>query len=387
MSWVYSLRSKVYSFEFDVMKNKLRSKKLGQPDYLIIVCLVLLTVFGLIALASASSNLGKIKFGDSYYYLKHQIYYGLSMGVIGFLVASKLYYRRYEKFALLFLVISIFLLALVFTPLGVSANGAARWLNLYGVTFQPSEILKLAFIIYIAAWLGGNQDRHRSLLKGFLPFFIIIGVVVSLLFKQPATSIAVILIFTALTIYFISGAKMKYVLWIIFASAITLAILIYLTPYRMERITSFFNKNSDIQDSGFQLNQAQNAIGSGGLTGVGYGQSTTKLRSLPEPQGDSIFAVIAEEMGFIGSTTLVTIFFVLVLRIFILAKKCPDKFGQLLLIGFGALLTFQAFTNIAAISGLIPLTGTPLPFISYGGTALAVFMTMGGIITNISKYV
>ncbi len=370
-----------------MLKKTLRSKKIGQPDYLTVVCLALLTIFGLIMLASASSNLSKVKFGDSYYYLKHQIYYGLSIGIVGFLITTKVYYRRYEKLALMLLVVSIFLLALVFTPLGVAANGAARWLNIYGVTFQPSEILKLTFIIYIAAWLSHSIERQHNLLKGFVPFLVIIGIVVGLLFKQPATSIAVILILTALTIYFVSGAKMKYVLGIVLLAGVALMILIYLTPYRLERITSFFNKNSDVQKSGFQLSQAQNAIGSGGLTGVGYGQSTTKLSLLPEPQGDSIFAVISEELGFIGATTLIAVFFILVLRIFILAKKCQDRFGKLLLIGFGTLLALQTFINIGAISGLVPLTGTPLPFISYGGTALAVFLTMGGIIVNISKYI
>ena len=183
-----------------------------------------------------------------------------------------------------------------------------------------------------------------------------------------------------------SGAKLSYLAAAFLGAGLILLLIIYLTPYRWERLVNFFEPEANILSGGFHRNQALIAIGSGGLFGAGFGQSTTKISYLPEPAGDSIFAVIAEELGFVGAGLLILVFLALVLKIFFLSKRAPDKFGELLLIGFGSLIAIQTFAHIGAISGLIPLTGTPLPFISYGGTALAVFMTIGGIVVNVSKY-
>lgn len=369
-----------------MLRRKLKARRTGHPDYFIMVCLALIVAFGLVMLASASSNLGKVKFNDTYYYLKHQLIYGLIPGIFGFFIVSRIYYRRYEKLALVFLIVSVALLSLVFTPLGITAKGASRWLSFGPITFQPAEIVKITFILYLAAWLGRDKERPKSFLKGFLPFMLIIGSVTVLLLNQPATSTAAIMLAASLVIYFMSGARWIYSLGFALAGAALFLGLIYITPYRWERVKAYLNPETDIETTGYHLNQARIAIGSGGLTGVGFGQSTTKISYLPEPIGDSIFAVVAEEFGFIGGIALILIFFTLVLKIFLLSRRCPDKFGQLLLLGFGTLIAVQTFIHIGAISGLLPLTGTPLPFISYGGTALAVFLTMGGIIVNISKY-
>lgn len=358
----------------------------NKPDYIVLLSTAILVIFGLIVLSSASSDLGKIKFGNSYYYLKHQIFNGLILGTIGFIFCSKFYYQHYKKISVIILAAAVFGLILIFTPLGISAGGAVRWLKIGPLTFQPSEIMKLAFIIYIAAWLSGNKQR-TTLWKGFLPFLFICGIIVFLLIKQPSTSVAGVLILSALAIYFASGARISYIIGTIFLGIVFIAAISYLTPYRWQRITSFLNPNSDILSSGYHINQALIAIGSGGLTGVGFGQSTTKIHYLPEPVGDSIFAVIAEEFGFIGSVLLIIVYLILIIRGFILARKTGDKFGQLLLVGFSSLIGFQTFAHIGAISGLIPLTGIPLPFISYGGTALAVFMTISGIMVNISRHI
>lgn len=197
---------------------------------------------------------------------------------------------------------------------------------------------------------------------------------------------AAILVSTALVVYFASGARILYILGAIILGAAALLFVIYLTPYRWERITNFLIRDVDPLGGGYHLNQSLIAIGSGGLLGVGYGQSTTKINYLPEPIGDSIFAVIAEELGFVGSILLISAFLLLILKLLFLAKQTKEKFGQLILVGFGSLIAIQTFINIAAISGILPLTGTPLPFISYGGTALVVFLTMTGIAVNISKY-
>jgi len=361
-------------------------KRGKRPDYLIVICIAVLVLFGLAMLASASSNLGKTKFGDSYYYLKHQMIYGFSVGLVGFFIGAKIFYRRYRPFALFFLLGTIVLLLLVFTPLGVETNGATRWLAIGPLTFQPSELLKITFVMYLAAWLSRSSERDRSFWRGFVPFAIVIIGTSLLLLKQPTTSTVVLLMGTVLVVYFISGAKLRYIFGFAGTAAALLIAVTIVTPYRFERVRNFFEPQVDVQAGGFHLNQAKIAIGSGGLSGVGFGQSTTKLNYLPEPVGDSIFAIIAEEFGFIGGTALVAVFATLVLRFFILARRSRDKFGQLLLIGFGSVVALQTFLHIGAISGLIPLTGTPLPFISYGSTALAVFMTMGGIAVNVSKY-
>ncbi|MBI2591208.1 MAG: putative lipid II flippase FtsW [Candidatus Brennerbacteria bacterium] len=357
-----------------------------EPDYIFIAAIFLLTVFGLMVLASASSDLGQKKFGDSYYYLKHQILYGLSLGLIGFFLALKIDYSRFERLAFWFLIASVILLMLVFTPLGFKAGGADRWVKFGPLTAQPAEIVKAAFLIYIAAWLSKKTERSRSFQSGFIPFLIVCGLVAGLLLAQPSTTTVALIAFSSLIVYFLSGAKMSYLLSAIFLGILILTLIIYSTPYRLKRVQAFLNPQADSQGTGFHINQALTAIGSGGLWGVGYGKSLTKYNYLPEPIGDSIFAVIGEEFGFAGAAGLVFFYFFLLYRVFRIAWKSRDNFAKLLSTGFGTIIGAQVFINIAAISGIIPLTGVPLPFISYGGTALAVFLTMAGITANISKY-
>jgi cell division protein FtsW len=277
------------------------------------------------------------------------------------------------------------LLLLVYTPFGLQTGGAERWIQLGPISFQPAEFMNIAMIVYLAAWLR-KKERTKKAIKGLVPFLIVVGLTTYLLLKQPSTSSAAILLAVSLIIYFASGTKFSHVLAIILIGAIAFGSVIYLSPYRWERVQSFLNPEANQLSSGYHINQTLIAIGSGGLWGVGYGQSTTKIKYLPEPIGDSIFAVIAEEMGFVGTGVLMGIFLLLILRTFQVAARAKDKFGHLLLVGFGSLIAIQAFVNIAAVSGVIPLTGAPLPFISYGGTALVSFMTIAGIINNVSKY-
>ncbi|MBU6500938.1 MAG: cell division protein FtsW [Patescibacteria group bacterium] len=365
-----------------------RSKKTGhRPDYFLFALIIIFVVFGLVMLASASSNLGQTKFNDSYYYLKHQIYFGLSLGLIGFCLGYFIYYQRLKKIALPLLLISIAALALVFTKLGLEVNNTNRWLRLGPLSFQPAELVKLTFILYLAAWLSNTKmNRSKDIGEGFLPFLLMSGFIATLLVLQPATSTVAILLVTALIVYLLSGAKIKYVVAVILLGAIGFGVVTYITPYRRARILGFLNMGQDTQGQNYHINQALIAIGSGGLWGVGYGQSATKTSYLPAPIDDSIFAVIGEELGFVGAGSLAAAFGIFAFRMFWLAKGLRDQFGKFLLIGFGAIIALQAFVNMGAISGLIPLTGVPLPFISYGGTALAVFLTMAGISLNVSKY-
>ncbi len=363
-------------------------RKVGhRPDYFLLAIFFVLVVFGLVMLSSASSELGKIRFDDSYYYLKHQLVSGLILGAIGFFIGTKLNYQYYRKLALPLLLVSLVTLGLVFTKFGVVAGGSRRWLSFGSMSFQPAELLKITFIIYLAAWLSNPKvHRGKSFWAGFLPFLLISGVTAGLLLLQPATSMVVILVGAGLIVYFLSGIQIKYLLTLGLIGIVVLGIVVYLTPYRFQRVASFFKGGGDLEGSGYHLKEALIAIGSGGWTGVGFGESKTKTNYLPAPIDDSIFAVTGEELGFVGAGALVAVFGVLIFRLFMLARNMRDQFGQLLVIGFASIVGIQSIINIAAISGLMPLTGVPLPFISYGGTALAVFLTMSGIIINVSKY-
>lgn len=356
------------------------------PDYFMLATAFLLVIGGLVILASASSELGKIRFNDSNYYIKHQLIYGLSLGIVGFIFAYYFNYQNYKKLALLMLGVNVALLLLVFTPLGVVSGGASRWLRAGPVVFQPAELLKLTFVIYLGAWIANRRiNRREYFVSGVLPFMIICGSIAGLLLAQPATSTVVILLASGLIMYFESGVKLKYILGICAVGAAALALIIWMTPYRMKRVITFFNPEKDTQGSAYQINQALITIGSGKVFGVGYGQSTSKVNYLPAPLDDSIFAIAAQELGFVGSCTIVMLFAMLVFRLLWLGRKTRDRFGHTILIGFASIIALQSIVNMGSISGLIPLTGVPLPFISYGGTALAVFMTMIGIAGNVSR--
>lgn len=355
-------------------------------DYVVIVLAVLLITFGMAMLSSASSHLSQTQTGTTLYYVTHQLLYGVLPGTILFLALSGIYYKRYEKLAVLGMLFGIILLGFTLTPLALTAKGAARWVQIGPITFQPSEPLKLFFILYLAAWMSSPKARDRHSHKGFIAFLVILGTVMGLLLKQPATSTALLIGVVATLMYVVSGARMSHLLITGAIVASGLAIAIWMAPYRMARIDAFMHPERNAQGSGYQVSQAKMAIGAGGIWGVGYGQSTTKINSLPEPLGDSIFAVIGEETGFVGSLALIGLILALVVRIFILAHETRDRFGSLLLVGFGSLIAVQSFVNIGAISGLLPSTGIALPFISYGSSALVVFMGILGIINNISKH-
>jgi len=366
---------------------KRANKRGGPPDYFLMATIALLTLFGLAMLASASSDLGKTQFNNSYYYLEHQLLYGLTIGAIGFLVGYFVDYQRWKKIAFILLLASLIGLILVFTPLGSVVNNTNRWLRFGPVSFQPAELMKLTFILYLAAWLSNPKfKRTTDFQSGLLPFVLVAGLIATLLVLQPATSTVVILLAAGLVIYFVSGAPIKYIAGIVAFGLIALVLVVYVTPYRRARILGYLNKSQNVQGQNYQVNQGLIAIGSGGLMGVGYGNSATKASYLPTPIDDSIFAVTGEELGFVGAMSLLALFGILTFRMFWLAKKTGDQFGRLLLIGFGTVIALQAFVNMASISGLIPLTGVPLPFVSYGGTAFAVFLTMSGIALNVSRY-
>jgi len=361
--------------------------KSHQPDYFLIFITFTLVLFGLVILSNPSIILSQDAFGESYYFLKHQLF-SVFLGLVLFFVCQRVYYKHWQKLAFFLVIFSIFLLILVFIPkIGYGYGHAKRWIALGPFSFQPFEVAKLAFILYLTALLSKKGKNNKQLIKESLaPFLVVMGAIGFLAILQPDFSALVILIVTTLAIYFLAGMNMSYLFGLGGLALIGFFVLIKTATYRVNRLTVFLHPEMDPQGIGYQINQALLAIGSGGLFGLGLGHSIQKWRYLPEPIGDSIFAIAAEELGLIGAGFLVILFILLAWRGFKIAKKSPDRFGYLLAGGIISLLFIQSFINIAAISGLIPLTGLPLPLISYGGSAMVFSLAGLGILVNISKY-
>ena len=341
---------------------------------------------GLFILASASLGLSTARFGNSYHYIQHLIPFGILPGLLAFYIGFKIPYKTWRRWALPMLSISIFFMFLVFLPyLGFYHGGAKRWLSLGGISFQPSELLKLSFIVYLAAWLETRTREVVSFKFGLLPFAIMTIFIGLFLVFQPDFGTLFVLLLSALALFFLSGGAVKHLASLVVIGMMILGALVIVEPYRLSRVKVFFNPSKDIAGASYQINQALIATGSGGTFGKGLGLSQQKFSHLPEPMGDSVFAVFAEETGFVGGTALLILFLLFFQRGMLIAERAPDLFGKLLGYGIMLLLMFQVLINIGAIVGLIPLTGIPLAFVSYGGSALAIMMGQVGIMLNISK--
>ena len=381
----------IINFFKDFFRDMFRSQKNQKPDWYLIGTIGFLILFGLIALTSAGVAQGRQTFNDSYGYIKHQLLLGFLPGVFLFIILSRFDYFKLKKLALPLLLISIALLFLVFIP-GIGNIGrygtAKSWLNVFGFSIQPSEIVKLTFLLYLATWLSNKEEKHlRDLHYGFLPFIFILIVITALVIMQPDFGTMSIIVIMSLAVYFVAGGRLWHLSWLTALGASVVYLMIRINPRRADRLTTFLYPELDPQRIGYHINQALLAVGSGGWFGKGYGHSIQKFAYLPETTGDSIFAVSAEELGFIISALIVAAFAFLALRGFKLAQNCRDPFAKLLVVGIITWFVFQAFLNIGAIIGILPLTGVPLPFISYGGTALAMCLAAAGILANISKQV
>jgi len=348
---------------------------------------VLILIFGLFILTSASLGISAYRFGTPYYYFLHQLLFGVLPGAILFYFMSKINYNFWRRYAVWILLAAIFLNFLVFVPnIGYLYGGARRWIGWGSVSFQPSEFLKLAYIIYLAAWLESKAKSITSFKTGFMPFVIMSGFIASFLVMQPDVGTLGVLMASVLALFFVSGGSTKQMVWLGASLAMIVGVLILIEPYRLERVKVFIDPKHDPGGSGYQINQALIAAGSGGLLGRGLGMSRQKFNYLPEPIGDSIFAILAEELGFVGSSALILLMLLLFLRGMKIAAYAPDQFGKLLGSGIMFLIIFQVLINISAITGLLPLTGIPLSFVSYGGSALAFNLAGLGIMLNISKH-
>ena len=364
------------------------SRQQGTMDYILLLTVSAIILFGLIVLLSASSPNGYHQFSDSYYYLKHQVIFGLIPGIAGLVFFSRIPYTFWKKHAWNLMLISIALLVMVFIPgLAAGIGTSHSWITIGGVfSLQPSEIVKLTFLFYLAAWLGERDERSvQDMRSGFIPFLLSLGAIALLMILQPDTGSMSIIAAMSLVVYFVAGARVSYVAGLIAAGVGGLGLLIAATPYRAARLTTFLHPELDPKGIGYHINQALLALGSGGFFGRGYGHSLQKFQYLPEVAGDSIFAVIGEEMGFLVTTLTIALFVFFLWRMVELAKRAPDKFSKYVVIGIAAWIMVQAFENIGSMVALMPITGVPLPFISYGGTSLAILMCAMGVVLNISK--
>src|SRR3989338_6267366 len=356
-------------------------------DRFFLTIVLLLIFLGMAMFVSAS--LGILAKNEKTFYavLFSQLILGFCMGLLGMYFCFKINYKFWRKYAFLIFLGAIMLTAAVFIPeLGWSHGGARRWLQLGPISFQPVEFLKFGFIIYFAAWLSWVKNRVQDFRFGILPFAVMMVVIAFILFKQPDTKSFILIVVTGVCMLFISGVPMKYILGVGIGSALVLGSLVFFTPYLQERVKTFVDPASDPRGSSYQIQQSLIAIGSGGLFGRGLGQSIQKFSYLPEAQGDSIFAVLGEELGFVGALATIILYALFTLRGFRIANRSPDLFSRLLVSGIVILVTVQSFMHIASVTGVFPLTGVPLPFMSHGGTSLMIYLIAIGIVLNVSKF-
>ena len=353
-------------------------------DYWLLFFVFILCVFGLMMIYSSSAVLSFEQYGFNNYFFKKQLT-SFIIGFVALIITSQIDYRFWQKRAFAILVVSVILLISVFI-FSHEVGGAQRWLHIGSFTIQPSEIAKIAFIIYLAAWLAGKKEQIKDLKYGFLPFVVILGLISFLIIKQPDMGTMTVIVAIAVMMFFVSGAS----LWHLGAGFIALIgmflLLIKTSPYRMQRLMVFLNPTAEKLGAGYHINQALLAIGSGGLLGLGFGQSKQKYLYLPEPHTDSIFAIITEELGFLRAFLVFVVFAIIVLRGFKIAKNAPDDFSKYLAVGISSWIVIQFLINIGAMLGILPLTGIPLPFVSFGGSSLIVLLASVGILLNISKH-
>ena len=352
-----------------------------KPDYFLLATFLALISLGILVLAGISAPFSQEKFGYTTYYLFHQIKFGLLPGIFLAFLFYKIPLSSLKKWSFAFLLSAIVFLGLVFVPhIGISSGGASRWLNLGLFSFQPSEFLKISFIIYLSAWLS-KKEVH----KNFIPFLIIISSISLFLIEQPDVSTLGIIVFVAILMYFSVGTPSWHTLVMIFSSLAALAVLVKIAPYRFNRVLVLLKPDIDPMGIGYQIKQSLIAIGSGGLFGLGLGMSNQKFDFIPQTMSDSIFSIYAEETGFFGSIILISLFIFLFLQGYKLFRRTDDRFSQLLILGICSWITFQAIIHIGAMIAVFPLTGIPLPFISYGGSHLIAEMAGAGLLLNISR--
>ncbi|MFH1255365.1 MAG: putative lipid II flippase FtsW [bacterium] len=366
--------------------NKLVNYKGGhESDRPLIFIAGAILIFGLAMLSSSSSVIAYNAFGDSYHFFKHQIL-GLVLGLAAAWVFSRIDYHIWRRYALGMLAFSVLMLLLVFIP-GLAGDwGTSRsWINIFGFSLQPSEFVKITFLIYLAAWLEGRKNKLAEISQGIGPFVVILGLIALLMILQPDMGTLTIIALSSLVVYFIGGGKLKHVAGLILLGLAALIIMINIYPYQANRFKCMLDPSYSPKEYCYQINQSLIAIGSGGVWGRGFGASRQKFLYLPEAQNDSIFPIISEETGFIFSTGLILLYLALFYRGVMIAKNSSDDFGKILAVGISSCIVAQALINIGGMVNIMPMTGVPLPMVSYGGSAMLAVLASLGILVNISK--
>lgn len=357
-----------------------------KSDRLFLFFILALICFGFVALMSASAPLGYAKYGDSYYFVKRQLLFGLLPGLAALLFLAKINYQTIERWSWALYGVSLLLLALIFVPgLGRVINGQRSWLHLFGYNFQPSELVKITVIILLAHLLTYKEYNWNDWRQSILPILAVIAPTFILILLQPDIGTLSILAVVVFVMLFIGKVPINYLTILGAMGVVVFGALVYIAPYRAERLTTFLHPELDPKGQGYQINQAFLAIGSGGWLGLGLGHSRQKFQYLPEVNNDSIFAVIAEEFGFIVSAALVLLILFIGWRGFKIAMRCPNDFGKLAVAGIMVWFLTQSFLNIGAMTGALPLTGVPLPFVSSGGSAFLIMLSAMGLVANVSK--
>ncbi|WP_432822417.1 putative lipid II flippase FtsW [Trichloromonas sp.] len=354
-------------------------------DTTILLLAVVLTCFGVVMVYSSSSIMAEKRYADGFFFLKRQGIYAVA-GFLVMAVAMRFDYLHLRKLAVPFLLFCVLLLIMVLVPgIGNSAGGASRWIRLGPVSVQPAELAKLGLVIYMAHSLAKKKDRVKSLANGFIPYMIVLALLLALLLMQPDLGSAMTLGGVAMVMLLVAGTRLTYLVSIAIVIAPLLYYAVMTVDYRRRRIMAFLNPWEDPSNTGFQIIQSWIAFGTGGLGGNGLGQGKQKLFFLPEAHTDFIFAVIGEELGYAGVFVVAAMFLMLILRGIRTSLTAPDDFGRFLAFGLTLLLGLEAFVNIAVVLGMLPTKGLALPFLSYGGTSLLTTLLAVGILLNISS--
>lgn len=357
------------------------------PDFIIFFAVIALLGIGVIMVYSSSAVSAYVNFNDSYYFLKRQMIWA-SLGLLCMIFTMNLDYHVWRKLAKPMMLVTLVLLVLVLVPgLGKVVNGARRWLGFGSLYLQPSEIAKLSIVLFTAGSLAKHQEKIGSFIKGVVPQLLMLLVVFGLILKEPDLGTALSIGGTVFVLLFVAGAKLKHLGSLGAAGVAGIIAAVLFEPYRMKRLLAFSDPWADPLDTGYHIIQSLYAIGSGGLFGVGLGRSREKFLYLPEPHTDFIFAILGEELGLIGTLTVIVLFFLFAWRGLKVAISAPDIYGSILATGLTTMIMVQALMNIAVVTASMPVTGIPLPFLSFGGSSLIFTLAGVGILLNISRYV
>ena len=376
-------KSKRKGIDFNISISKHR-KLFSKREVYVVLLVILLVGFGCLMVYSASSYSAEYRYKNEYFFLFKQLF-GVALGIFAMVFFAFVDYHILKKFRYWILLASVVLLILVFVPgFGVQSYGANRWVNFLGISIQPSEVAKFALILFLACYLSDNHDKIKTF-KGLIPPLLVAGTLCLLVIIEPSMSVTMCLGMVTLFMLIMGGMSKKHTIIFSSMAAVAVPVLILAEPYRMKRLFAFLNPWASPQGEGFQLIQSLYSLGNGGLFGVGLFQSRQKHLFLPFAESDFIFSIIGEELGFFGCVTLMIVYLVLVCLLFKIGLNAKDRFGCLLSCGVGVVIAVQTLLNIAVVTGSIPPTGLPLPFISSGGTSVAVFMAAVGIAINVSR--